>query len=184
MSLKEQFEISKKNNNILFIKNYFTDQLSLNELVELIDTASKSENKEDINYSSDNPGYQSFLLNLPSQHSWINSLIGKIINEFRGDYNYRQEVPPKVQVFSNLFGDYESYKHRDPWDAFLIQLFGTVVWEIYEEKEVLKETYVVEPGDLLFIPEQLYHKIIANSARASLNLGISANKTGKNTELL
>lgn len=58
--------------------------------------------------------------------------------------------------------------HHDKWDAFTIQCQGTTTWIITDPDTNKKQEYFMEPGDLLFFPQETFHEISCSEARAGL----------------
>ena len=76
---------------------------------------------------------------------------------------------PKVCV-----GPYQNLSHKDSWPAFSLQCQGQTYWTI-SDKSLMGEdpikyqkTFEMNPGDLLFFPEGIYHQIEVSAPRASL----------------
>jgi mannose-6-phosphate isomerase-like protein (cupin superfamily) len=53
--------------------------------------------------------------------------------------------------------------HHDPWDIFYWQIVGTSFWKI--DNDI---TYVLEPGDLLYLPLENSHEVWCDGPRAGL----------------
>lgn len=56
-------------------------------------------------------------------------------------------------------------KHKDNVDVYFLQCQGTTKWVI-EEKEI----YILNMGDLLFIPKNVYHEVIPLTPRAGISM--------------
>ena len=65
--------------------------------------------------------------------------------------------------------------HADDTENFLFHTEGNVKWTIYKEfapskpKEILEE-FIMEPGDLLYIPQYQYHKVDTIEARILISI--------------
>lgn len=58
--------------------------------------------------------------------------------------------------------------HSDQWDAFSLQCQGTSIWTISYRKDKYKETFYMEPGDLLFFPKDTMHSLDCKEPRAGI----------------
>ena len=56
-------------------------------------------------------------------------------------------------------------KHKDSMDVYFLQCQGKTKW-IIEEKNV----YILEPGDLLFVPKNVWHEVIPLTPRAGISM--------------
>jgi hypothetical protein len=71
-------------------------------------------------------------------------------------------------------GPYQNLIHIDPWPGFSLQCQGQTTWtlsdkSLIEEQLVeYKEVFEMNPGDLIFFPEGMYHQIEVSAPRASL----------------
>jgi hypothetical protein len=82
---------------------------------------------------------------------------------------------PKVCV-----GPYQNMSHKDNWPAFSLQCQGSTIWTLTDKtlrpsnaSEVgqnieYQEKFELNPGDLLFFPQGMYHEIETFAPRASL----------------
>jgi mannose-6-phosphate isomerase class I len=59
-------------------------------------------------------------------------------------------------------------KHTDPVDVFYMQTIGKVVWEITKDDGTVNR-YLLEPGDVIFVPAFTWHEIISLEPRAALS---------------
>ena len=71
-------------------------------------------------------------------------------------------------------GPYQNISHIDPWPGFSLQCQGQTIWTLSdkslneEESIEYKETFEMNPGDLVFFPQGMYHQIEVSAPRASL----------------
>lgn len=97
-----------------------------------------------------------------------------------------QEIFKKSGVWLTLsgpkvcLGPYQNMSHKDNWPAFSLQCQGQTTWTLTDktlrpsnaseigQKIEYKEEFKMNPGDLLFFPEGMYHEIETNAPRASL----------------
>jgi ribosomal protein L16 Arg81 hydroxylase len=60
-------------------------------------------------------------------------------------------------------------KHNDDVPVFFWQCIGTTRWTIHENKDYV---YDLMPGELLYIPEKVYHNTQPLTPRAGISFGI------------
>lgn len=58
-------------------------------------------------------------------------------------------------------------QHSDPVDVFYLQGVGRVIWKINNEDNI--EEYVLNPGDVIFVPATVVHEIVSLSPRAAIS---------------
>ena len=72
--------------------------------------------------------------------------------------------------------------HADSTDNFLFHVRGDVEWYLYNEyaegkdgkrhrreDATLNQSFTLSPGDLLYIPKKLYHKVTTTGPRISIS---------------
>lgn len=60
--------------------------------------------------------------------------------------------------------------HHDSWDAMTVQCCGTTIWTISNDDGTYKEEFFMEPGDVLFFPQETKHELYCEEPRAGLIL--------------
>jgi len=61
--------------------------------------------------------------------------------------------------------------HTDDWHAIGIQILGNSEWTVFDSQDSSrkhKDTFLVEPGDLVIAPRGAFHKVYRNEPSASL----------------
>jgi len=58
--------------------------------------------------------------------------------------------------------------HKDVWGAIVFQLTGKSTWYLEHPESNYNESFIVEPGDILYFPKGMFHSIKSNSARSSI----------------
>ena len=96
-----------------------------------------------------------------------------------------------ANVYMSPEGQSKSFPpHTDSTENFLLPCYGKTKWTIYKEwrgkepKTVIAE-YVLEPGDILYLPTFLYHKAESITPRISVSVHFhnKKNKSLKNFEI-
>ena len=100
-------------------------------------------------------------------------------------YNYKQITPLQEKIVSNNSSDYiftyDAYislssesktfgKHNDTVHTWFWQCVGKTKWTVWDDKEY---TYILNPGDVIFVPSEMYHLPIPLTPRMGLSLGLS-----------
>jgi len=82
----------------------------------------------------------------------------------------------QVNVYASPKAESKSFPaHRDGTENFLFHTEGKTKWTIYEEfapskPETIVDEFVLEPGDLLYIPSYQYHKVDTIGPRILLSV--------------
>jgi len=63
-------------------------------------------------------------------------------------------------------------KHNDPMDVIYAQFVGSVTWTIFDEDKF--EIYVLNPGDIIYIPKSVMHEVTSLTPRAALSFMFEA----------
>jgi len=61
-------------------------------------------------------------------------------------------------------------RHYDDKSVIYIQLINSVVWNVWEND--VKKEFVLEPGDIMFMPKMIEHEVIPLMPRVAITFGI------------
>ena len=64
-------------------------------------------------------------------------------------------------------------KHNDTAHVWVWNILGTTEWTVWDDGK--KVTYMLEPGDSVYVPEGMYHKPNPITPRALLSFGVELN---------
>lgn len=115
----------------------------------------------------------SFILTLSE---FLNETLWNQCKEFEKHYGVGQ-----ANIYCSKMKDAKVFPiHADSTDNFLFHVRGNVKWFIYNEfhhkgtpyrpqSATLKETFILEEGDLLYIPKGLYHRVETLGPRISIS---------------
>lgn len=122
-------------------------------------------------------------------HFWgdLTIVVGKVHNDhFKYFKDYKKTLVDlyegeMVDVGSiTCFSDIDAgatTKHHDDGDVFNLQCIGKVKWEIWDETEYSDrepdQVLYQEPGDMIFVPASLFHRVTSLTPRASLLFGFT-----------
>jgi cupin superfamily acireductone dioxygenase involved in methionine salvage len=182
----------------IFLQKNFTDQMpSWEKINNLYD---KSINSENVIFSSFGTmvvnksdqyidfynNFINFFKNLTdwnfSQALTIIHFINKNNNIINDDYAKKisekfYKDNPKKKPNEVILSDYsaeplkyfEPEIHSDKSHNFFIQGQGKTLWKIYHDEKLFKE-YIIEEGDLVYIPENLMHSVESLCPRFAVSL--------------
>ena len=89
------------------------------------------------------------------------------------DFKQKKEQEQKYcfcAIYFSFFPRVESHgNHCDDTDLFHWQQVGQTEWKIVEDKT--EYTYILNPGDCIFIPEGVYHDVTPLTPRIGLSFG-------------
>lgn len=90
------------------------------------------------------------------------------IEEFK-QQKEKENLKSDCAVYTSFFPSSMSHGiHRDATDVFHWQHLGYTEWNVYDKET---HTYMLKPGDCIFIPKGMYHDIIPLTARAGVSFG-------------
>lgn len=122
-------------------------------------------------------------------HFWgdLSIVVGKINNEHFTHFKEYKDILKnlyKEDLVDNgaivCFSDIDASattKHYDDGDVFNLQCIGRVKWELWDEAEYTErepdQVLYQEPGDIIFVPAYLFHRVTSLTPRASLLFGFT-----------
>lgn len=89
---------------------------------------------------------------------------------------YDGELVDINAVLSVTDWDASSTRHHDDADVLNLQCLGKTKWQVCQNYEGPCEEFILDPGDIMFIPKKLWHEVSAIGPRANLIFGFEANK--------
>jgi ribosomal protein L16 Arg81 hydroxylase len=102
-----------------------------------------------------------FKINSIEQDSFFHELFNLLQNKLNKD-NKKSDL---ILFFSLVSGN-KSITHIDPYDVYILGAHGKTLYRVNNED------FIVEKGDLLYIPKYEIHKAIGLTPRISLSYGI------------
>lgn len=159
---------NKKENTTCLIKNFYKDVPSWEEFIQYIQEASHERSK----FSEPLPEYDLALNGkvagnvLIKQNFYFYVGVHKEIgvsDKIIRDFALSKINLALANLYVNLSNRIDNVKeHQDPLDNFYWQCHGSVEWSANGNK------YLVEPGDLVFIPSQTKHSVNFLGPRAAI----------------
>lgn len=184
-SLIKNILSSIENKEIYYCKNVFKDFLNWEDFIDLLNyqyeyseispgnpTDHRVINK--ISQKATNivkyPEFHYHLLEIDSSNN-INSLINNYFFYIKNLMEYFKEIITNKFTLKALFNfvgnEFTGMIHDDPYHVLSMQHFGNVEYNILDLNGN-KTTYVLEPGDLIFMPSGTKHSINAPDPRGTL----------------
>lgn len=189
---KELITLHKNNNKVLVYRNFTNNLLSWSNFLDIFKLANKEDGVRFVSFgtctidqsekytdlfnniidqlSKLHPGKKISVLSIihfiTRNENIINDNIGKIFKEHFisvNPYEMPSVLPPKEA--------FEPTIHFDPVDGFFIQFEGSTLWKIYDNEN--NEEYVLNSGDLIFIPKNLKHSVESLCPRNAISISFS-----------
>lgn len=163
---------SKKNNKAVMFKGAFLNTPNWQQFIDHIDHASK---QIPVNLREE-PG--SRMKDFGNIHFWERLLMSvedaesffpetqEIISEIDHIFNVRPGSHTVVCFSTNEPGTGE---HVDTPDVLFWQCIGSVTWNILDGSG---DTFTLYPGDAIYIPGGILHRVDSNTPRASISFGL------------
>ena len=82
---------------------------------------------------------------------------------FPEKHTFTQHIYISMMSNSQNFG-----RHKDTMSVCIISAQGKITYIVEDEEEI---TYDLEPGDMLFVPEGMYHTPVVSEPRAIVSIG-------------
>jgi len=103
-----------------------------------------------------------------------------ILNEIKNNNpnnNYSHHVYISLSKKSKTFG-----RHKDKFDVWYWQCIGSTQWKIFESNENI--SYILEPGDIIYVPRGIFHDVIPLSPRVGISFGLDYLNENENKKLI
>jgi mannose-6-phosphate isomerase-like protein (cupin superfamily) len=184
---KESVLAAKKEKTVVFFKNAFKTTPSWDDFYSIFKqsheignadlsapgtlTVDNSENYGDV--------FEEITESLSDKHPGKKIAVLSIVHFLNANDN---TVPEGVESFQEAFMaanpnklppnfDFSLFQptiHSDPVDGFYVQCEGSTTWRVYYEDT--PETYLVTPGDALYIPKGVLHSVESLNVRAAISV--------------
>lgn len=173
-NLKESMLKHKKANTAYFIKSFYSDLPSWEQLIDCFakeaDVDGSIIEKEMVKGSGEKRigtvVYKDFYLNINFDATGLKKYFPEIY-EILIKINTATSYPWGVSGLKIALLKYDVIPHSDPWDAYALQAQGVSEWTITSQDGLYKEIFIVEPGDFLFFPKGCMHEIKSVDPRST-----------------
>ena len=105
----------------------------------------------------------------------VNFILKKIKNN-NPNNSYSAHAYISLSKESKTFG-----KHKDESDVWYWQCIGSTQWKIFESNETI--SYILEPGDIIYVPRGIFHDIIPLSPRVGISFGLDFLNNNENKNI-
>jgi hypothetical protein len=194
--LIEKINQSKKNNEVLVIKNFNNEIPTWNNFINNINYKFHNFENDSVlpnNFFLKNKGFQTEIIQYNTLDLVTNYSIKVKENEISKNYfpeiNNIIELIKKIKLKNNEFyckaitnfigNDQEYYIHCDQTDVINLHCIGKVEWRIYKnyvekydypvtKSDIEYFSIFLEPGDFVFMPSKTFHQVVVTEPRASL----------------
>lgn len=184
--MKEIWQNAKKNQEVLYFKNFQTPEITWDDVLSFIYNLSITPSEQMNERVKRSQGFQIcgstinkngyFLFdenNLFSKFKGVREFMTKVNggNSSEGCCYYNENFRGKcdcneqwhIQALRFSITDHTVSDHNDPNDVLYWQLLGTSYWTINQNKE-----YKLEPGDLLYFNQEDSHLVWQDGPRAGI----------------
>jgi hypothetical protein len=196
----EDFIEAKNNNKVFFKKNLIPITPKWDDFITLLsnkyNTPINYGWNEDLKKILIKNKIQDFLTDI-FIYDKFDPVILRVIEYNKDKYlhNSMPKAEPLVEYFKNIYDHFQLKAilnfignegiytaHKDNHDVISWHCVGTMEWRIYptfsEDKHPIDyiegnepyDSYILEPGDVIYVPKNTGHRVISNTPRASLIL--------------
>ena len=163
--MKKTEKFFKKSTTHKFIKNYMTSNLSWEKVVYNIDINVQKKETYLVKSFED---YGIVIHNIFDIEE-VFLILEKIKNNNMTCENLSAHMYISLSQRSKTFG-----KHKDDSDVWFWQCIGKTKWEIFESDIIY--SYILEPGDFIYVPKNIFHKTTPLSSRVGISFGVDKYK--------
>jgi hypothetical protein len=142
-----------------FEKNYLKVDLSWSQVIQNIDLNIRF--KYFVKYL-DNCG---IVLNTVFDIEEVNFILEQIKKNNPNHNDFSSHMYISLSKESKTFG-----RHKDNSDVWFLQCIGKTEWKIFDRDKIY--SYILDPGDFLFVPKYMYHETIPLSPRMGISFGM------------
>jgi hypothetical protein len=189
-SLKEDILNAKRSNKVVLFKNLFPIVPQWSEFISNLNYKFNNEKTININdkrFIGDVIIYNKLdpisFTPTNKKNSYLLNIIQKSFNVYNLFDNISNSNVSCVKSIINFVGNEAKYYiHSDNHDVISWHCIGQVEWRIYKslkeefppplETKEPYESYILNPGDILFVPAGIVHQVVVTEPRASILFNI------------
>lgn len=183
LNLLSDFSDSTIKNTGFLVKSFFNSSVKWEDILELIHENSSIDNEE-LSFEAKKATSNGFVNEKASGNVLIvDDLYFSVALDHNGSF-FPSEIKDTLKGISSSkshkkfvygsshikvsIGSRLVPSHKDKWGAIVFQLTGKSTWNLQYPESGYNESFVVEPGDILYFPQGMFHSIKSNSARSSI----------------
>ena len=84
------------------------------------------------------------------------------------EFNYDKVSSHVYIALTKMFQSFGD--HKDVSDVLFWQIIGETTWVVTDRG--VKHQYKLTPGDVIYVPQQMYHQVISNTPRVGISIGM------------
>jgi mannose-6-phosphate isomerase-like protein (cupin superfamily) len=153
--MENNFFIKRKNHE--YVKDFYKNLISWDKIIQSID-----DNLQSNSFIKVLSNFGMVLHDIRDIEE-IYPIMNQIIASNPG-YNYSAHAYISFSKESKTFG-----KHKDNSDVWFWQSIGSTKWTVYDEETNI---YILNPGDMIYVPSKMYHDTSPLSPRVGISFGI------------
>ena len=168
--MKERIELARQNKLPLFVSNAFDVNIPWQDFIDNINTsyAEESDQPEKSGIKFGKMGNVRFYDRLTMVIDYASKFpytgLDKITNQIS---SYGLNIIATMSLISLTNHEETTSKHSDQYDVFYLQCIGSVRWSVWDND--VENTFVLNPGDFIFVPSHLTHEVKSLSPRSALS---------------
>jgi hypothetical protein len=183
--IKDAFVLAKQSNDAVLIKNIFSNTPSWDDFINNLNQKFNSEKTIDI---YDKRFHNNVLVynkldpisftKIRSAEDYSNNIIEKSFSIYEIINNLNIQISYVKSILNFVGNEADYYIHADHHDVISWHCIGQMEWRIYKTLKQQSpppttsdepyESYILNPGDMLFVPGGLVHQVIVTEPRASI----------------
>ena len=168
--MKEKIEFARQNKLPLFISNAFDVNIPWQDFIDNINTsyAEDSDQQEKVGIKFGKIGNIRFYDRLTMVIDYAGRFpytgLDNITNQIS---SYGLDIVATMSLISLTNHEETTSKHSDPYDVFYLQCIGSAQWSVWDNDT--ENTFILNPGDFIFVPLDLTHEVKSLSPRSALS---------------
>lgn len=183
--IKDSFVKAKQSNEIVFFKNAFPDVPSWSDFIYNLNYKYNSKKTIDIydqRFHNDVLFYNKLDPISFTKTNSIKDYSNNIIEKSYNIYNIINEISINLSYVKSIINfvgnEAKYYIHADHHDVVSWHCIGQMEWRIYKtlkqenppptESNEPYDSYILNPGDILFVPGGIVHQVVVTEPRASI----------------
>jgi len=183
--IKDSFVKAKQSNEVVLFKNTFPDVPLWNDFIHNLNYKYNSKKTIDIydqRFHNDVLIYNKLDPISFTKTNSIKDYSNNIIEKSYNIYNIINEISTNLSYVKSIINfvgnEAKYYIHADHHDVVSWHCIGQMEWRIYKtlkqenppptESSEPYDSYILNPGDILFVPGGIVHQVVVTEPRASI----------------
>jgi ribosomal protein L16 Arg81 hydroxylase len=168
---REQLRMAVENKNPIHIKKQISVLPGWSDIINSIDSAMKEDSIQESPTNCEQIGNVRFLDRLLLVVNHAERYEYPVLNEINEYFKSLDVELLKALVIVHFSTSQKTTgRHYDEKSVMYIQLINSVVWNVWENG--VKKEFILEPGDIIFMPKMTEHEVIPLMPRAAITFGV------------